>query len=212
MLKGLYFMGWYRDMWNYHPSLPQKNMQMVQDIMDVQANMLIWSSLGSGAIGLPYMDQEAFGDTPPRLRLYGFMNDQEFCAECKKTRREGIRRTVESAALGEFGAEFNKDESKLLSLNILRGASDNRQYIGMSELSTNRYPKIFDPIEKYFPNGLTDYKGRKVGDFLTEFKSVSLEGRDILSAWLMAPGMTTNAIHPAATRIPTFGICSGILR
>ena len=88
MHKGLYFMGWYRDMWNYHPSLPLKNMQMVEDITDIHANMLIWSCLGSGAIGLPYLDKEANDDTAPRLRLYGFMNDKEFCAECKK---RGVR-------------------------------------------------------------------------------------------------------------------------
>ena len=56
MLKGIYFMGWQRDMWNYHPSLPMKNMQMVEDIVDMHGNMLIWSCLVSGAIGLPYMD------------------------------------------------------------------------------------------------------------------------------------------------------------
>ena len=53
MLKGLYFMGWPRDMWNYHPSLPMRNMQMVEDIVDMRGDMLIWSCLGSGAIGLP---------------------------------------------------------------------------------------------------------------------------------------------------------------
>ena len=199
MLKGLYFMGWYRDMWNYHPSLPQKNMQMVDDISDIGATMLIWSSLGSGAIGLPYMDQEAFGDTSPRMRLYGFMNDQEFCHECAK-RGVKVFSVLWKAQLWEFGAEFNEDESKLLSLNILRGASDNHKYVGMSELSTNQYPKIFDPIEKYFPDGLLDYKGRKVGDFLQEFKAVSLEGRDILSAWLMAPGHDHKCYSPCSNK------------
>lgn len=84
MLKGIYFMGWQRDMWNYHPSLPMKNMQMVEDIVDMHGNMLIWSCLGSGAIGLPYMDKEANENIPPRMRLYGYMNDREFCEECKK--------------------------------------------------------------------------------------------------------------------------------
>ena len=199
MLKGLYFMGWYRDMWNYHPSLPMKNMQMVEDITAIQANMLIWSCLGSGAIGLPYLDKEAFGDTPPRLRLYGFMNDQEFCAECAK-RGVKVFAVLWKAQLWEFGAELNEDESKLLSLNILRGASGNRAYVGMRELSTDRYPKLFDPIGKYFPDGLKDYKGRTVSDFLTEFKAVSLEGRDILSSWLMAPGHDHKCYTPCCNK------------
>ena len=109
MHKGLYFMGWYRDMWNYHPSLPLKNMQMVEDITDIHANMLIWSCLGSGAIGLPYLDKEANDDTAPRLRLYGFMNDKEFCAECKK-RGVKVFAVLWKAQLWEFGAEFNEDE------------------------------------------------------------------------------------------------------
>ncbi len=186
MLRGLYFMGWYRDMWNYHPSLPMKNMHMIEDIEAIKANTLIWSCLGSGAIGLPYLDKEANEAIPPRLRLYGFINDKEFCNECAK-RGIDVFSVLWKAQLWEFGAEFNEDESELLSLNILRGASENKKYVGMSELSTNKYPKLFDPIEKYFPDGLLDYKGNKVGDFLEEFKAVSLEGRNILSAWLMAP-------------------------
>lgn len=199
MLKGIYFMGWQRDMWNYHPSLPMKNMQMVEDICDIHGNMLIWSSLGSGAIGLPYMDLEANGTTPPRMRLYGYMNDKEFCEECKK-RGVKVFSVLWKSQLWECGAEFNEDETELLSLNILRNASDNHKYIGMSELSTNKYPHLFDPIEKYFPDGLKDYKGRKVDDFLKEFKTVSLEGRNILSAWLMAPDHDHKCYTPCCNK------------
>ena len=200
MLKGIYFMGWYRDMWNYHPSLPMKNMQMVEDICDMHGNMLIWSSLGSGAIGLPYMEREAYEPIPPRLRLYGFMNDKEFCAECAK---RGIKvfSVLWKAQLWEFGAEFNEDETELLSLNILRGASDNHKYVGMSELSTNQYPALFSPMEKFFPDGLRDWKGEKVGDFLKEFRAVSLEGRNILSAWLMAPGHDHKCYSPCCNKL-----------
>jgi hypothetical protein len=199
MLRGLYFMGWYRDMWNYHPSLPMKNLHMVEDIVDIKANTLIWSCLGSGAIGLPYLDKEANEAIPPRLRLYGFMNDKEFCGECAKRGIE-VFSVLWKAQLWEFGAEFNEDESELLSLNILRGASNNRKYLGMSELSTNKYPKLFDPIEKYFPDGLLDYKGNKVGDFLEGFKAVSLEGRNILSAWLMAPDHDHKCYSPCSNK------------
>ncbi len=199
MLRGLYFMGWYRDMWNYHPSLPLKNLHMVEDIVDIKANTLIWSCLGSGAIGLPYLDREANEAIPPRLRLYGFMNDREFCGECAKRGIE-VFSVLWKAQLWEFGAEFNEDESELLSLNILRGASENRKYLGMSELSTNTYPKLFEPIEKYFPEGLKDYKGNRVGDFLKEFKATSLEGRNILSAWLMAPEHDHKCYSPCSNK------------
>lgn len=71
MHKGLYFMGWYRDMWNYHPSLPLKNMQMVEDITDIHANMLIWSCLGSGAIGCHIWIKKPMMIRPPGYGLYG---------------------------------------------------------------------------------------------------------------------------------------------
>ena len=193
-------MGWYRDMWNYHPSLPMKTMQNVEDICDMHGNMLIWSSLGSGAIGLPYMDREANEPIPPRLRLYGYMNDREFCHECAK-RGVKVFSVLWKAQLWEFGAEFNEDETELLSLNILRGASDNHKYVGMSELSTNKYPHLFAPIEKFFPDGLKNYKGENVTDFLEEFKSVSLEGRNILSAWLMAPNHDHKCYSPCCNKI-----------
>jgi hypothetical protein len=199
MLRGLYFMGWYRDMWNYHPSLPMKNLHMVEDIVDIKANTLIWSCLGSGAIGLPYLDREANEPIPPRLRLYGFMNDREFCGECAKRGIE-VFSVLWKAQLWEFGAEFNDDESELLSLNILRGASKNRKYVGMSELSTNKYPKLFAPMEKYFPEGLKDYKGNRIGDFLSAFKAVTLEGRNILSAWLMAPEHDHKCYSPCSNK------------
>lgn len=199
MLKGIYFMGWQRDMWNYHPSLPMKNMQMVEDICDIHGNMLIWSCLGSGAIGLPYLDKEANDATPPRIRLYGYMNDSEFCEECRK-RDIKVFSVLWKSQLWEFGAELNEDETKLLSLNILRDASPNHRYVGMSELSTNQYPHLFDPIEKYFPDGLKDYKGRTVTDYLEEFKTRSLEGRSILSAWLMAPGHDHKCYTPCCNK------------
>ena len=173
-------------MWNYHPSLPMKNMHMIEDIIEMHGNMLLWSCLGSGAIGLPYLALEAEGAAEPRMRLYGYMNDREFCGECRK---RGIRpfAVLWKAQLWEFAAEWNEDETQLLALNIHRDAGVKKGYVGMSELSVNRYPYVFPPIEQFFPQGLTDFKGDKVGDYLEEFKAVSLEGRNILARWLMAP-------------------------
>lgn len=70
----------------------------------------------------------------------------------------------------------------------------------MSELSTNQYPKLFNPMEKYFPGGLLDYKGNKVINFLNEFKAISLEGRNILSAWLMAPDHDHKCYSPCSAK------------
>jgi hypothetical protein len=54
MIRGLHFTAWYRDMANYHPALPMKRMQMVDDITDMEGTALIWSCVGSAGIGLPF--------------------------------------------------------------------------------------------------------------------------------------------------------------
>lgn len=113
------------------------------------------------------------------------MNDKEFCAECKK-RGVKVFAVLWKAQLWEFGAEFNEDESKLLSLNLLRGASQNHKYVGMSELSQNKYPKLFDPIEKYFPDGLYNHFGEKDWRFSGGVQSY-LVGRQKYS-FLLADG------------------------
>ena len=51
MIRGLHYMCWYRQDWNYHPSMPMKRLQQVQDIVDMSGNLLLWSCLGSAAIG-----------------------------------------------------------------------------------------------------------------------------------------------------------------
>jgi len=59
MIRGMHYMCWYRNDWNYHPSMPMKRLQQVQDIVDMNGNMLLWSCLGSAAIGIQYLDKEA---------------------------------------------------------------------------------------------------------------------------------------------------------
>ncbi len=81
MIRGMHYMCWYRQDWNYHPSMPMKRLQQVQDIVDMNGNLLLWSCLGSGAIGIQYLDKEANEAIPPRLRFYGHLNDREFITE-----------------------------------------------------------------------------------------------------------------------------------
>ena len=108
------------------------------------------------------------------------MNDREFCGECRK---RGIRpfAVLWKAQLWEFAAEWNEDENTAAGFEYTQGCRCEKGYVGMSELSVNRYPYVFPPIEQFFPQGLTDFKGDKVGDYLEEFKAVSLEGRNILA-------------------------------
>lgn len=185
MERGLYFTCWYRNAWNYHPSLPMRRLGHIEDIEALEGTALVWSCLGSGVIGLPYLYREAFEPIPPRLRLYGFMNDSEFCAECRK---RGIKvfGVLWKAQMWEFPAEFSEN-GELLALNLLRGAGK-RDWIGVHELSLNKYPHLFRPMSDFFPDGVCNSQGERVSDFLAECKTRSLEDKDILSKWLMVPG------------------------
>ena len=186
MIRGMHYMCWHERDWNYHPSMPMKRLQNIQDIVDMRGNLLLWSCMGSAAIGLPYLYREAFEAIPPRLRFYGHLNDSEFARECTK---RGINAfaVIWKSQLWEFPAEFNDDETELLSLNKLRGGGK-RGWIGMRELSTDRYPAIFPSIRKFFPDGLRDCDGDPIEDFLEGFKVRTLDGRDVRSSWLMVPG------------------------
>ena len=167
MNKGLYFMGWPREMWNYHPSLPMKNLHMIEDIEEMHGNLLLWSCMGSGAIGLPYLEREIADEVAPRMRFYGYLNDREFCEECQK---RGIRpfAVLWKAQLWEFPVKWNEDGTEIMALNILRetGGVEKTGWIGMRELSNDCYSHVFASINKFFPDGLYNFKGEKVTDFL----------------------------------------------
>ena len=185
MIRGMHYMCWFPEDWNYHPSMPMKRLQQVQDIVDVGGNVLLWSCLGSAAIGLQYLDREANELIPPRLRFYGYLNDKEFCEECAKRDITAFA-VVWTAQMWEFPAEFNDDETELLALNKLKGVGK-PGWLGMRELSTDRYPELFPSIRKYFPDGLYNSDGELVMDFLEEFKIRTLEGNDVQSTWLLVP-------------------------
>jgi hypothetical protein len=84
MERGVYFDAWFPGQHCYHPSLPARRLRMVEHLVDYHATVLVWAALGGGSISLPYLEQEAFGEIDPRFRFYGFLNDAEFIAECRK--------------------------------------------------------------------------------------------------------------------------------
>lgn len=201
MIRGMHYMCWFPEDWNYHPSMPMKRLQQVQDIVDFGGNTLLWSCLGSAAIGLPYLDREANEAIPPRLRFYGYLNDSEFCQQCAKHDITAYA-VVWKAQMWEFPAEFSEDESQLLALNKLKGVGK-PGWIGMRELSMDRYPKLFAPMSKYFPNGLRNSDGELITDYLDEFKVVTLDGNDLESAWLLVPGHDHHCYTPCGSN-PAF--------
>ena len=185
MERGVYFDAWFPRQHNYHPSLPARRLKMVEDLRDYRATVLVWSALGGGSISLPYLEEEAFGEIPARMRVYGFMNDSEFVRECQK---HGIKvmGIVFEVQGWEFPVELNEAEDTILSFNELRGAGK-RAWMGLREFGQNRFPKLWAPVEKYFPDGLTNSDGERVTDLLMECASVDIHGEPCHALWVECP-------------------------
>jgi hypothetical protein len=185
MQRGVYFDAWFPRQHCYHPSLPPRRLRMVDDLVDYRATLLVWASMGGGSLALPYLEQEAFGAVDARSRFYGFVNDSEFIAECHK---HGIAvfGIVFEAQGWEFPVELNDDEDAVLSLNELRGVG-HRDWMGLREFGQNRYPKLWDPIEKYFPDGLVNSDGEPVTDIIEECCSRDIHQVACHAQWVECP-------------------------
>ncbi|HEY7042045.1 MAG TPA: hypothetical protein VH419_00090, partial [Nocardioidaceae bacterium] len=158
---------------------------MVDDLVDYRATILVWAAMGGGSLALPYLEQEAFGPVDARSRFYGFVNDAEFIQECHK---HGIKvlGIVFEAQGWEFPVELNDAEDQVLSLNELREVG-HRDWLGLREFSQNRYPRLWPPIEKYFPNGLVNSDGDPVTDLIDECVARDIHGRPCHAHWVECP-------------------------
>ncbi len=185
MERAVYFDAWFPGQHCYHPSLPPRRLRMVEHLRDYRATVLVWSALGGGSISLPYLEHEAFGTIDPRSRFYGVVNDSEFIQECRK---HGIKvfGIVFEVQGWEFPVELNEAEDSILSFNELRGAGP-RHWLGLREFSQNRYPKLWAPLERYFPNGLVNSDGERVTDLLEECCSRDIHGQPCHAHWVECP-------------------------
>ncbi len=188
MERGVYFDAWFPRQHCYHPSLPPRRLRMVEDLTEYRATALVWSALGGGSIALPYLEQEAFGAIDPRFRFYGFVNDAEFIATC---RERGIKvfGIVFEVQGWEFPVELNEAEDTILAMNELRGAGT-QGWLGLREFSQNRYPKLWKPLEHYFPDGLVNSDGERVTDLLDECCSRDIHGEPCHARWVECPDRT----------------------
>jgi hypothetical protein len=182
MERGVYFDAWFPNQHCYHPSLPGRRLRMIDHLVDYRATTLVWAAMGGGSISLPYLEEEAFGTIDSRFRFYGFVNDSEFVKECQK---KGIKvfGIVFEVQGWEMPAELNEDESQILSFNELRGEGK-RVWMGLREFGQNRYPKLWPPFEKYFPNGLVDSDGNKVTDLIENCVSRDIHGLACHARWV----------------------------
>jgi hypothetical protein len=183
--RGVYFDAWFPRQHCYHPSLPPRRLRMVDDLVDYRATVLVWAAMGGGSLSLPYLEQEAFGEVSARDRFYGFVNDSEFVAECH---RHGISvfGIVFEAQGWEFPVELDDDESTVLALNELRGVG-RRDWLGLREFSGNRYPRLWKPLEHYFPDGLVNSLGEPVTDLIEECVARDIHQQPCHARWVECP-------------------------
>jgi hypothetical protein len=184
MERGVYFDAWFPRHHNYHPSLPPRRLRMIEDLEEYRGTVLFWSSLGGGAISLPYLEEEAFGEVEPRYRVYGFLNDAEFLEECGKRGIKVFAVVFEHA--WEYPAELSADEDRVLAWNEIRGAG-RRDWLGMREFWQDRYPKLWKPLEHYFPDGVRDAEGEIVVDILEECAQRDIHGEPCRALWVECP-------------------------
>ncbi len=182
MERGVYFDAWFPNQHCYHPSLPGRRLRMINHLVDYRATTLVWAAMGGGSISLPYLEEEAFAPIDSRFRFYGFLNDSEFVRECQK---HGIKvfGIVFEVQGWEMPAELNEDETQILSFNEVRGVGK-KVWMGLREFSQNRYPNLWPPIEKYFPNGLIDSDGNKVTDLIENCVSRDIHGVPCHARWV----------------------------
>jgi hypothetical protein len=182
--RGAYFDAWFPLQHNYHPSFPPRRLRMVDHLEDYRATMLVWAALGGGNLSLPYLEEEAHGEVPGRYRVYGFLNDSEFIEECGKRGIDVFGVVFEHA--WEYPVELSDDESEVLALNETRGAG-RLGWLGIREFWQNRYPKLWPPREKYFPEPVRSADGEIVEDILEECAQRDIHGRPCHALWIECP-------------------------
>src|SRR3954467_320849 len=184
MERGVYFDAWFPRQHCYHPSLPPRRLKMVDELADYRATTLVWSALGGGSLALPYLEQEAFGAVDPRFRFYGFVNDSEFIAACQ-ARGIKVFGIVFEVQGWQFPVALNDAEDRVLALNEVPGEPTG--WLGLREFSSNRYPNLWPPFERYFPDGLVNSRGERIADLIEECVSRDIHGQALHARWVEVP-------------------------
>jgi hypothetical protein len=183
--RGVYFDAWFPWQHNYHPSFPPRRLRMIEHLEEYRATMLVWAALGGGNISLPYLEEEAWGEVPPRYRVYGFVNDAEFIRECGRRGIKVFGVVFEHA--WEYPVELNADEDTVLALNETRGPGEVTGWLGMREFWQDRYPKLWAPRSKYFPEPVLNAEGEEVTDILEECAQRNIHGEPCHALWIECP-------------------------
>ena len=187
MERGIYFDGWFKHNHCYHPSLPLRSAQMLEDLEKYHGTVLAWAGLGGGSISLPYLAHEAFGPVDPRMQIYGYMNDSEFIAECS---RRGIR--LFGIVFEVQGWEYpavTDGQGHLLRMNLRAEETAGHGWYGLREFSSDALPDAFPTrLKDYYPEGIRDEEGNPVTDLWEACCTRDRFGNPIHAQWVEIKG------------------------
>ena len=187
MERGIYYDGWFKHNHCYHPSLPMRSMQMLEDLERYHGTILCWAGLGGGSISLSFLRHEAFGSVDPRMQIYGFMNDSEFIAECNK---RGIK--LFGIVFEVQGWEFpivTDQDGHIVRMNQRGETEDGQKWYGLREFSSDTLPDAFPTgLRDYYPDGIRDEEGNPVTDLWEECCTRDRFGNPIHAQWVEVKG------------------------
>lgn len=182
MERGIYFDGWFKNEHCYHPSLPARRQQMLDELEMYHGTILTWAGMGGGSISLPYLHHEAFGPVDPRMQVYGFMNDSDFVTECNK---RGIKLfgIVFEVQGWEYPVVMDKD-GHIVRMNK-RAEVEGHDWYGLREFSQDKWPNAFPTsLKDYYPDGIRDEEGNLVTDLWEECATRDMHGNAIHAQWV----------------------------
>ncbi len=187
MERGIYFDAWFKHNFCYHPSLPLRSAQMLEDLERYHGTVLVWAGLGGGSISLPYLAHEAFGPVDPRMQIYGYMNDSEFIAECN---RRGIR--LFGIVFEVQGWEYPvvlDEQGRIVRMNLRAEEKPDHAWYGLREFGRDTHPDAFPTrLKDYYPDGIRDEDGNPVDDLWEECCSRDRFGNPIHAQWVEVRG------------------------
>lgn len=183
MERGIYFDAWFKHEFCYHPSLPMRSVQMLEDLEKYHGTVLVWAGLGGGSISLPYLHHEAFGEVDPRMQIYGYMNDSEFIAQCN---RRGIKLfgIVFEVQGWEYPAVFD-DKGHIVKMNRRAEESDGQAWYGLREFGSDKWSDAFPTkLADYYPDGIKDEDGEPVSDLWEKCCTRDRFGDPVHAQWV----------------------------
>lgn len=163
-----------------------KDDRVVEDLVALQSEALLWSGAGSGVISLADLETELRGQ---RAWDRDGRPDQEFIRACH-ARGLKVFGVVFTAQGYEVAVELDRDENTILSFGRVTGRGQSGTW-GLNEFYQERYPGIYPSFKRYLtPARLSHMEKALAGrDFLDEAACRDLHGEKSLCYWVNSSGL-----------------------